>query len=485
MSTLKPKSDETQTDYLARALAADAEADAGALLTQFRNSAKGCKVLDESKGLLGGWGIPFGGPIKSKNHPAGLDLDGEYFDAKTDFCFDWFPSEGRPVLYDHGTNGEVGLQRVGLQASKFVDPTNGVWVEVQLDLANKYATYILELAKKGVLAYSSGALGGYVQRASDGHIKRWPYIEQTVTVRPANPYALIPAEAVKHFEGIDLPEPIAEAAKARIIVLDGVTYEATPVDAKSTWTTAYVDALPDSAFAIVDDNGRHLPHHDSGGAVDEPHLVNAVQREPQTNLSAPDHTKAKSHLDAHEKALGIGPYASGKKLTLPDGMSLDDLRTKLEDAIEEVAGITGDAWVVDVRDGSVVASIYDGDDTDTYRFPFSLAADGTATITGPGEEVESQVTWNAVTEAKAGRVMSARNMGQLHGAMKAMSDLHTSTCDMGADCPMADAADTPGAKPDEGKKLEIPDLETPEKKARREEIDRYLATIKVGGNNHA
>jgi hypothetical protein len=59
---------------------------------------------------------------------------------------------------------------------------------------------------------------------------------------------------------------------------------------KATWTTAYVNTLPDSCFLYVepgdkDEEGktvprskRHLPYKDKGGAVDLPHLRNAISR---------------------------------------------------------------------------------------------------------------------------------------------------------------------------------------------------------------
>jgi ATP-dependent protease ClpP protease subunit len=81
------------------------------------------------------------------------------------------------------------------------------------------------------------------------------------------------------------------------------------------WDTAWINNLPDSAFAVVlaggekDEDGktvprnlRKLPHHGSTGAVDEPHLRNALAREPQTDMPEADHAKAKAHLRAHMNA---------------------------------------------------------------------------------------------------------------------------------------------------------------------------------------
>jgi len=54
------------------------------------------------------------------------------------------------------------------------------------------------------------------------------------------------------------------------------------------WSTAYINALPDSAFVIIepaylqgktkDKRARHLPYKDAEGNVDLPHLRNAMTR---------------------------------------------------------------------------------------------------------------------------------------------------------------------------------------------------------------
>src|SRR5205085_7057281 len=85
---------------------------------------------------------------------------------------------------------------------------------------------------------------------------------------------------------------------------------------RKTWDTAYVNDLPDSAFAYVepgekDDEGkttprskRHFPHHDKSGNVDLPHLRNALARVEGGQSDFAD--KAKPHLEKHAKQEGIG-----------------------------------------------------------------------------------------------------------------------------------------------------------------------------------
>lgn len=88
------------------------------------------------------------------------------------------------------------------------------------------------------------------------------------------------------------------------------------------WSTAYINDLPDSAFAIVepgerDSTGRttprskrHLPYKDASGKVDLPHLRNALARLPQTSLSSDLKNKARVKLEKAAKDAGIGDAAA-------------------------------------------------------------------------------------------------------------------------------------------------------------------------------
>ena len=68
----------------------------------------------------------------------------------------------------------------------------------------------------------------------------------------------------------------------------------------ATWTTAYVNDLPDSAFACPEQ--RKYPHHDAAGKLDLPHLRAALSR-----IGDPDNEQCgKAHLEAHAKAEGLG-----------------------------------------------------------------------------------------------------------------------------------------------------------------------------------
>jgi len=80
------------------------------------------------------------------------------------------------------------------------------------------------------------------------------------------------------------------------------------------WTASYVAELPDSAFACVDGDGRHYPHHDASGALDLPHLRAALSRIGDTSNTQ----CGKAHLQAHAKAQGVGKAMLPLKATVVD-----------------------------------------------------------------------------------------------------------------------------------------------------------------------
>lgn len=79
------------------------------------------------------------------------------------------------------------------------------------------------------------------------------------------------------------------------------------------WSSAYISALPDSAFACVDADGRHYPHHDAQGKLDLPHLRNALARVNQAGNT----TCGKAHLQKHAEA-SMGKAQLPLKATLID-----------------------------------------------------------------------------------------------------------------------------------------------------------------------
>jgi len=78
----------------------------------------------------------------------------------------------------------------------------------------------------------------------------------------------------------------------------------------ANWSRAYMNALPDEAFAVVEERPdgtrvRHLPHHDAQGRVDLPHLRSALSRLHQVHWVDPANAaRARQHLLDHLRELG-------------------------------------------------------------------------------------------------------------------------------------------------------------------------------------
>lgn len=152
------------------------------------------KALD-TKGRIGGYLVVWGDATKR-------DLQGEYFTQETELGLDWYPR--RPVLYQHGLDGELGPVMIGQIESLRADDT-GVWVQAQLDLRSRWARAVLDLVQREVLGWSSGSLPHLVAVETDGHIRRWPIVEGSLTPSPAEP-RFTDAVAVKAaFEALGLP----------------------------------------------------------------------------------------------------------------------------------------------------------------------------------------------------------------------------------------------------------------------------------------
>jgi hypothetical protein len=117
------------------------------------------------------------------------------------------------------------------------------------------------------------------------------------------------------------------------------------------WSQKEINDLPDSAFALVvkgekDSEGktvlrtnRNLPHHDSSGKLDGPHLRNAMARVTHTNLSKDQQKQAHDHLLRHYRELGM----QHPKCSIPGCQGYEPKKSMLGD----VEGFRGyqEAWL--------------------------------------------------------------------------------------------------------------------------------------------
>jgi hypothetical protein len=100
---------------------------------------------------------------------------------------------------------------------------------------------------------------------------------------------------------------------------------------KAEWTAAHVNDLPDSSFAYVEPGGkkdadgrttprvlRHLPYKGPDGAVDLPHLRNALARLDGTNLPTKVKARVKVKLESAASEHGVGDHEGEKKAEWTD-----------------------------------------------------------------------------------------------------------------------------------------------------------------------
>lgn len=170
------------------------------------------------EGLVGGYLVRFGGE----------DLDGECFDADTDFG----SQTSTAVLYHHGLDKALKLRPIG-QGTLTIDDV-GVWIEAQLDMADEYVKYLYERGiMKGRFGWSSGTASHLVERetiAGKVHIKRWPLgLDASITPTPAEPRNV--AVSLKTIMEADLTPEAAEAAgEVKAEAVEPVTEPETKTD---------------------------------------------------------------------------------------------------------------------------------------------------------------------------------------------------------------------------------------------------------------
>ena len=165
-----------------------------------------------------GLAIPFGGPL------AGKDLDGEDFGPDTDFALDWYPT-GRPVIYHHGLDAAMKTVVSGRQTEHEITD-EGIWVRGQLDQSARYHSAVSKMIAAGKLFFSSGSVRHLVEVDDAGHIKRWPWVELSMTPTPANPDAALhfvkSTDLIERLDaaGIAIPAGLVAAA---LKALDGTS----------------------------------------------------------------------------------------------------------------------------------------------------------------------------------------------------------------------------------------------------------------------
>ena len=135
------------------------------------------------------------------------DLDADYFTADTDLWQDFSQPVSVPFLYAHGLDPQLKHTKLGSGKIELTRDNAGVWIEGQLKISDAYQAKIYEMIEAGKIGTSSGSIAHLVSRQAEGkafELKSWPIAEASLTPRPCNP--LNKAQAVKDFQGLDIPE---------------------------------------------------------------------------------------------------------------------------------------------------------------------------------------------------------------------------------------------------------------------------------------
>jgi hypothetical protein len=145
--------------------------------------------------------IPFGGPFPREGAPKGADLDEEWFSERTDIKEAWF--DRRPLVWHHNLDGTMKADPVvGTSDDTEKAEDEGWWSTIWLDRSHRYWEQIDAMLRAGKVYGSSGSLPNFVRTdAKTGEILVSPFIEQTLTPTPANPYSrVVAAKAIDHFD---------------------------------------------------------------------------------------------------------------------------------------------------------------------------------------------------------------------------------------------------------------------------------------------
>jgi hypothetical protein len=229
------------------------------------------------------------------------------------------------------------------------------------------------------------------------------------------------------------------------------------IEARAEWSTAYVNNLPDSAFLYVEDGGRkdssgkttprtlrHFPYKDSSGAVDLPHLRNALARIPDSSLPQ----AVKDDLTA--KAKGILQHNGGEEqnsIVIPLEQRADgsvafgpedgfvDLCDDVTTALNANEGAYVFRWAcIDAALTGDRVVVRDCQECITYVAPITIGADQEPVVSDPSEWVAVEQGWVAVDdtralaamlrfEERAGKTLSNDSVSRIREAMSMLEKL--------------------------------------------------------------
>ncbi len=167
---------------------------------------------------------------------------------------------------------------------------------------------------------------------------------------------------------------------------------------RAVWDTAYVNDLPDSAFLYVEPGGtqdeqgktvprslRHFPVRDASGALDMPHLRNAMSRIPQSDLpqAAKDRATAKAQRMMDEanrsgpesefevRGTDLWPDAGLEFRATGDGLTLEGYAAVFDTPSVPIPGGPRGAFTETIRSGAFSRTLARNPDV-TLRYQHNL-----------------------------------------------------------------------------------------------------------------
>lgn len=165
------------------------------------------KILEQTDDhvIAGGYGVIFGGN----------DLDGEGFEPDTDFMLDLVPV--KPVFIDHSEDTVIDADGKSYKLSGITDAVGrvievtpddvGLYMKLQFDKAGRYWSVVDQMLQSGKAGLSSGTVG-HLARRKGNRIVRWPIIEESITLTPAEPRTV----GVERLKAVKELNPDLEAA---------------------------------------------------------------------------------------------------------------------------------------------------------------------------------------------------------------------------------------------------------------------------------
>ncbi len=268
---------------------------------------------------------------------------------------------------------------------------------------------------------------------------------------PAYPDASAASRALEPIAakvGRPVEDLVTALKRGEIRSLIGGDVKAKTTEGRAVWSASYINDLPDSAFLYIEDGGekdsdgkttprrlRHFPYKDADGKVDLPHLRNALARIPQSSLpqSVKDDATAKAekllkaNTDSKNSLRALAPAQGTVMWGAEDGFC--DL---LSDVNEQL-GYGQFAVDASVRLDKVLIADWDGDCCYVAEITVD-GATGEPTVAASSEWVAVEQGWLVsddgmeralalVTEARAGKVLSQKNLDLLNGIVEQLRDL--------------------------------------------------------------